>query len=643
MFQRLCRILLSTAMTLFLQVSYASNQTVLEIDSIDFSQRLAQGIEYLEDTSGQLTIDEVLSRSKEFKVFEQNTLQMGYSSSTYWIRLHIANRLPVHLTDSKEDRFYISIRYPLLDDVQFYHLKDGTQNQYKTGDRYSFDHRFLKLNNFIYPVTIPVNQTGDIYVRVQSTSSLSIPLFVQTEKSFAEQQHKLNTINGVYLGITFGLCVYNLFLWIGVRKKVYGLYVLVILNLMLFNSTMLGYSFRIWPNAISFQQISIYVFSVTAAAAVCIFGMAFLKTRKFQPKTHKVILGIVAVYAICVPLMFFTTPLVASKINVLVMLSGVFVLFIAAIRSVIQGYGPARYYLIGQGAVLFSVFFTVLTSQGVIPLYYLAPEVMKWSSAFELIFFSIGLADLVNHERKLREQAQKESAHAQEQLLQSQIKLTQHLDELVRQRTEELEVANQRLQELNTKDELTGLRNRRYLNEALPMEYQRAYREKNHLAVLLFDIDFFKKLNDTYGHQFGDLCLSTAGRLIQSNLHRPPDVGIRYGGEEFVVMLPNTNMDGAIAVAEKIRRAFVNEVIADDQHSVTITVSIGVACEIPPDREGFEQMLKLADDRLYMAKENGRNQVVATDTVAPKQAEKTDAASSGNNFDADLEDNQATG
>ncbi|MCG8311687.1 MAG: sensor domain-containing diguanylate cyclase [Pseudomonadales bacterium] len=619
MLHRLCRILLTVTMALFAQASFASlQQSMLDIKSIDYSQRLAQGIEYLEDTNGQMTIEEVVTRSGDFQAFGENTLQMGYSDSAYWIRLRITNQLPTHLTESQDDRFYISIRYPLLDDVQFYQINNGEQSLYKTGDRYKFDHRFLKLNNFIYPITIATNETTEVYIRVQSSSSISIPLFVQTEKSFAEQQHKLNTINGIYLGITFGLCVYNLFLWIGVRKKVYGLYVLVILNLMLFNSTMLGYSFRLWPNAVSFQQISIYVFSVTAAAAVCIFGMAFLKTRKFQPKMHKVILGVVAVYAVCVPLMFFTTPLVASKINVLVMLSGVFVLFVAAIRSVIQGYGPARYYLIGQGAVLFSVFFTVLTSQGVIPLYYLAPEVMKWSSAFELIFFSIGLADLVNHERKLREQAQKESAVAQEQLLQSQIKLTQHLDELVRQRTEELEFANQRLQELNTKDELTGLRNRRYLNEAFPIEYQRAYREKSHLSVLLFDIDFFKKLNDTYGHQFGDLCLSTAGKLIQTNLHRPPDVGIRYGGEEFVVMLPNTNMEGAIAVAEKIRKAFVNEVIADDQNSVTITVSIGIASEIPPDREGHEKMLKLADDRLYMAKENGRNQVVATDKIEPK-------------------------
>lgn len=612
-------------LTSLLQTAFASTANIIDIDSLDYSQRLAEGIAFYEDPDGKLTIEQAqaLGEQGKFSVFTENTLQMGYSSSAYWIRLPVRNALQAHVGNGEADRFFVSIRYPLLDNVQFYHFRESQQDSYTTGDQYEYDHRFLRLNNFIYPITLNPGESSNIYIRVKSSSSLSIPLFLSTEKAFIERQQTLDTVNGIYLGITFGLCVYNLFLWIGVRKKVYGLYVLVIINLMLFNSTMLGYTFRFLPTAVEFQQISIYLFSVTAATAVCIFGMVFLKTRKFQPRMHKVILAVIAIYCACIPVMFFTTPLVASKLNVLVMLSGVFVLFVAAIRSVLQGYGPAKYYLIGQGAVLFSVFFTVLTSQGVIPLYYLAPDVMKWSSAFELIFFSIGLADLVNHERKLREQAQKESARAQKELLDSQIKLTQDLDNLVRQRTEELEVANKQLQDLNTKDELTGLRNRRYLNEALPTEYQRAYREKTPLSILMFDIDFFKKLNDNYGHPFGDLCLATAGRLISANLRRPPDIGIRYGGEEFVVMLPNTNLEGAVAVAEKIRQSFANEKISDGTHTVTITVSIGVAGEVPESRENHEAMLKLADDRLYIAKENGRNQVVsAPDTSGVVKAEK---------------------
>jgi two-component system, sensor histidine kinase LadS len=297
-------------------------------------------------------------------------------------------------------------------------------------------------------------------------------------------------------------------------------------------------------------------------------------------------------------------------------LSGVFIVFVAAIRSILQGYAPARYYLIGQGAVLFSVFFTVLTSQGLLPLYYLAPEVMKWTSAFELIFFSIGVSDLINNERKLRERAQKELTHAHQRLYESQIKQTEKLDVLVRQRTEELEDANKRLLELNTKDELTGLRNRRYLNEILPLEYRRAYRDKKPLSLLIFDIDFFKKINDSYGHQFGDLCLVEAGRIIRENLKRPADIAFRYGGEEFMAILPQTNLAGAVLVAENIRQIFANQVVSDNENSTTMTISIGISCEIPAERAEYEHLLKLADQRLYKAKENGRNQVVASDEIS---------------------------
>ena len=590
---------------------------VIAIGQPDFSQRLAAGIEYLEDPQGKLTLEEVkaLSHEGHFKLYQHDTLQMGYSESAYWIKLDISNQLPTASGSSKEDRFYLSILYPLLDDVRFYYLRAQQNESYVTGDLYPFQHRFLKLNNFTFPFKMKPGEQGQVFIRVQTTSSLSIPLYLETEQGFIEHRHQLNAFNGIYFGISIGLGIYNIFLWLGIRKKVYGLYVLVIVNLMAFNATIQGYSFRFWPDGVAFQQFSIYLFSTTSAIAVCLFGLAFLRTREYQPRLHQFIKLAIYAYTMSIPAIILTSTQVASHINVVVTLSGVFIVFVAAFRSLLQGYTPARYYLIGQGAVLFSVIFTVLTSQGVIPLYYLAPEVMKWTSAFELIFFSIGVAELINSERKLREIAQLESAQAQQELLDSQIQLTEKLDDLVRQRTDELEIANTRLRELNTKDELTGLRNRRYLNEILPREYCRAYRDKTPISILIFDIDYFKKINDNYGHQFGDLCLIEAGRIIRDSLHRPPDVAFRYGGEEFIAVLPQTDKEGAVSVAENIRQAIEKNVVSDEKHSTAMTVSIGVAIEIPTDRENFEQLVKLADQRLYRAKENGRNQVVAGEDI----------------------------
>ncbi len=602
---------------------YATGQDqVISITHADFSERLAFGVEYLEDAEGNLTLDDIqrLDQSGQFISFPHDTLQMGYSNSAYWFKLVISNQLPYRVGQNINNRFFLSILYPLLDDVRFYHLREPESDHYETGDSYPFQHRFLKLNHFTYPFTLNPGEQSQIFIRVLTTSSVSIPLYLATEKSFIEQQHQFNSFNGIYFGISLGLGIYNLFLWIGVRKKVYGLYVLVIINMVLFNATMQGYSFRFWPDGVAFQQFSIYLFSTTASMAVCLFGIAFLRTRENQPKLHKFIKAAIYAYAMAIPVIIFAPTQTAAHLNVVITLSGVFIVFVAAIRSVLQGYAPARYYLIGQGAVLFSVFFTVLTSQGILPLYYLAPEIMKWASAFELIFFSIGVTDLINNERKLREIAQKELTHAHQRLYESQIKQTEKLDDLVRLRTEELEDANKRLRELNTKDELTGLRNRRYLNEILPLEYRRAYRDKKPLSLLIFDIDFFKKINDSYGHQFGDLCLVEAGRIILENLRRPADIAFRYGGEEFMAILPQTDLAGAALVAENIRRIFANQVVSDDEHSTTMTISIGISSEIPAERAEYEHLLKLADQRLYKAKENGRNQIVASDEISSKPA-----------------------
>jgi two-component system, sensor histidine kinase LadS len=590
---------------------------VISISDPDFSQHLGGRIEYLEDPTGELSLEQVQQQEKmgAFRTYKHGNFQMGYSNSVYWIKLRIANHLPGRIGQSESDRFYLSVRYPLLDDVQFFHLREGRSDHYAVGDYLRFNQRFLKLNNFDYPISLLPGEQSEVFIRVQSSSSVSVPLYLETEKAYIEDQYVLNSFNGIYFGISLGLGIYNLFIWIGARKKVYGLYVLLILNVWFFNATIIGFSYRLWPQATDFQQIAVYLFSITAAISMCLFGMVFLKMRDFQPGFYKVILTAILIYLVTIPIIFFAPTVIAAKINVAVTLSGLVILFIAAIRSVLSGYRPARYFLIGQGAVLFGVFFTVLTSLGIIPLYSMAPEVMKWSVAFELIFFSFGLADLLNNERQLREKAQQESAQAQQKLLHSQIKLTEQLDNLVHQRTEELERANRRLQDLNKVDELTGLYNRRHLNEVFPNEYRRAYRENSHISLLVFDIDYFKKINDRYGHAFGDLCLVNVAQMMQKSLHRPPDNAFRYGGEEFTILLPNTDLDGALVVAESVREAIASLLVSDEKNSTSMTVSVGIASEVPQQRDGHEMMFKLADQRLYMAKENGRNQVVAFDDI----------------------------
>lgn len=174
----------------------------------------------------------------------------------------------------------------------------------------------------------------------------------------------------------------------------------------------------------------------------------------------------------------------------------------------------------------------------------------------------------------------------------------------------ELRAANARLERLASIDELTGLLNRRALEEALHRDLARADRAQTHISVLMLDIDFFKAVNDTWGHQSGDQVLSMVGELLRGSL-RVSDVGGRYGGEEFLCILPATDEPGARIVAERIRGTVHQQSIPCPQGEIRVTVSIGVATVLGSEcRTAADAIVRLADERLYRAKSEGRNRVV---------------------------------
>ncbi len=158
-------------------------------------------------------------------------------------------------------------------------------------------------------------------------------------------------------------------------------------------------------------------------------------------------------------------------------------------------------------------------------------------------------------------------------------------------------------------DGLTGLHNRRWLNDKLPRLVSRYQRDENPLCIFMLDVDHFKKFNDTYGHIAGDEVLSAVARELMDNL-RPTDLGARYGGEEFLVILPNTTLDGAKAAAERMREAVAARAveIGDGRTLPAVTVSLGIAEAGPGDNA--ESLTERADSALYQAKESGRNRVV---------------------------------
>jgi len=170
---------------------------------------------------------------------------------------------------------------------------------------------------------------------------------------------------------------------------------------------------------------------------------------------------------------------------------------------------------------------------------------------------------------------------------------------LLEQRARELEA-------ISRTDALTQVPNRLKFQESLTQTWRDGRRRNEPLALAMVDLDHFKRINDTYGHPFGDRCLQAAARALSSALHRPGDVVARYGGEEFVVLMPNTDLDGARKVVERMLTQICETVIKQEGQMVTLSCSIGMAVRTPNTSDLAENLVQEADSALYFAKHSGR-------------------------------------
>jgi len=185
--------------------------------------------------------------------------------------------------------------------------------------------------------------------------------------------------------------------------------------------------------------------------------------------------------------------------------------------------------------------------------------------------------------------------------------LTEEFYSRITQNIESVE-RSQMILEMSIKDHLTGLYNRRYLFEAGLQSFARARRQKTTLVCAMLDIDHFKKVNDNYGHDVGDLVLRELGEILQKNF-RTTDIVARFGGEEFCVLAVDLDKGGAVKLFERLREKVEQYSLTTKKgENLSITISIGICTEL---KESLEQMIKTADEWLYEAKNGGRNQVVA--------------------------------
>ena len=222
--------------------------------------------------------------------------------------------------------------------------------------------------------------------------------------------------------------------------------------------------------------------------------------------------------------------------------------------------------------------------------------------------FSAGAEDYIT---KMSSKIELQSRIASALRLRKEIKKRNAREKELRRTAKKLKAANKKLEEMASQDGLTGLSNRRLFDKTIRKEWKKAQENESNLGVIMLDIDHFKEYNDYYGHQTGDDCLKDLAAVMKELTPGPENLAARYGGEEFVIVLVETDLAKVKAMAKRLREKIVSLKIAHQESKVAdyVTVSIGAAMAQPDHKSGAKRLIKKADEMLYQAKEEGRNQV----------------------------------
>ncbi|OUS40597.1 hypothetical protein A9R00_05210, partial [Oleispira antarctica] len=560
---------------MFLLLSFISITHGLEsidVNSVDSGAGINRYVEFFEDKYTDLSLTEIINQELPWSSHNEDELSFGYTQSAYWFRFLVENN-----SDNDVDRL-LELSYPVLDDVRITVIDaDSMQvvSEITLGDKLEFSERAIIHRHFMVPLSIAANKKEIWYVRIQTSSAMQVPMSLWEERDFFIQDQSRMMGLGLYYGIMFIMVLYNLFVFVSVREANYLYYVFYVASMAGFLASLQGLSFQyLWPTATSWNDSVIVILLACVVLFASIFTRNFLFLAQDKNRINHCFSIVIALSVLIIVLANFFPYHLMIKLIIPVAVVGISLMIYSGIMRWNQGYSSARYYTIAWSSMLLGGVILALNKFTIIPRNFFTENAVQFGSAMEVILLSFALADRLNQEKKERYEAQvsaleserlanaaqaealvheREAREAQDRALEIQRKANETLEVKVKERTTELERANEKLAHLSTTDGLTGLRNRRYFDEIITREFQRAIREQETLSILMLDIDLFKKVNDVHGHQAGDEVLIGVSQVLAKILNRKTDLVARYGGEEFAIILPNTDLAGAYRVAEIAR------------------------------------------------------------------------------------------
>ena len=546
-----------------LSVAHAAPPVSLILE--DKSHDLSGYLEILTDPTRKLTVQDVTARTDWSGPVREQVPNLGLTESAIWIRFSLSNR-----SDTTR-KFTISFEYPVADSVTFY--TEGPRRVFqeeRAGDSVPASAHVVPDRHFLFPLSIGPGETAAVYLRVQSTAGMTLPIRIHSDQALSRKAIRDYTLYGALFGFLALVLVYFLAvgscllyegtcLWFSLYSVFFGLHTAVrggfirlllpddliginnILNLVVIGGLYFTGAkfFRVFLSLKNHSKSFDLIMAVFQYLSIP-FVLLNLFPNPFTPVASLILLVVNPAFSICLSFYFWR-----------------------------KGVSNAGYFAFGWIIAHFVSVYDFSRIIGILPY----PPFGEWPIPFSflvaLLFFSAAI---------------------------------------IRRNTTDLLMART--------DPLTGLANRRKFDEALDSEWNRCLRQRTPLSLIIADVDHFKVYNDSFGHKAGDQRLCHIADAMKRYARRAGDLAVRYGGEEFVLLLPNLDAPSAFNLAETIRNSM--ELKAKDgdcqcpKVDETVTISFGVATTVPEEGEKPENLVLDADRALYEAKRGGRNRTVAS-------------------------------
>lgn len=592
--------------------------------------QIDHGVEILIEQTGEgLTRERVMQpdMAGRWMLYPRRMVNILGERRPVWLRFRLRG------TSHPQERI-LSIEWPVVSEVRFSQYlpdSDSWRTDYVGGLSHPNAPIVRRDPNPIFPVLLGVNERVTVLLRVQAPTSVAVPMVLWDSTAWQASRFDYLLGMGCLFGILAVMFFYNLSLYVFSRESSYGLYSVYLLTVVAYQLCVTGLGpLLIWPGHDWLTKHGYEFFASSSFLAATLFTRHFLRLRECAPwYIDWLSRGFIAFFGVVTVLLIFKMPVVVP----LAMPVGGFVLGLSGIYTgcylALRGDVLARYFVVAWSAVIAATVMLLLALGGVVETGGWMIFIQPLGFVLETVLLSIALVERIKRERLSKEAALVESQklsrrvqlerdekiRAQEHALAIQRQANEELEARVRDRTKELktamecvELANRELSKISITDALTGVHNRRYFDETIKKEFDRSTRSATPLALLMIDIDHFKRINDTVGHLGGDECLKCVATAIASVAGRSTDLVARYGGEEFAVLLFGLDRRQALVVADRLRNAVEALDVKYEGERIPVTVSVGVVARIADTAVSIPEFIAKADRALYAAKHAGRNQ-----------------------------------